>query len=428
VNTSPLSMADLRQAVTDMPADVLTPTRQLALEHIEKHGLPTTGHEDWKYTDLSPVIDISNRWLAGRPDQYAAKSLHAEAAAICRSIDAHWLIIANGIVDHDSVQAAETAGINVTLLSQQDVNINVEAPLANLNTALLRDGLCVSVDRNTALKKPIGLMLIDDSESGRAVTQSRIEIDLSANSESQFIEMHASTGRSEHYANSVIELKLGSGARCEVVRVQDRSLLHSQTARFSAALKQDSHLHYSGFDLGGKLTRNDLGVEILGPGASAQFDGLYLAGEGQHIDNHTRVDHRVGPANSKQEYRGILSGSCQCVWNGKAIVHAGADGTDAQQQNHNLLLTERSEIDAKPELEIYADDVKCSHGTTVGQLDESAIYYLRSRGIDEQQATQILTRAFAGSVVNKLSIAALHETIAEMVESRLKAIVDKGQS
>jgi Fe-S cluster assembly protein SufD len=187
-------------------------------------------------------------------------------------------------------------------------------------------------------------------------------------------------------------------------------------------------IDYCGFDLGGKLVRNDLHVEIEGKGAMAQFDGLYMADHGQHIDNHTRVDHKVGPANSIQEYRGILAGACQCVWNGKAIVHAGADGTDAQQQNHNLLLSEKSEIDAKPELEIYADDVKCSHGTTVGQLDEQSIYYLRTRGLNEPFARQILTRAFAGRIANKSPIPALHRLIAEMIDLRLNEIVARGDT
>jgi Fe-S cluster assembly protein SufD len=146
---------------------------------------------------------------------------------------------------------------------------------------------------------------------------------------------------------------------------------------------------------------------------------LYLAEDGQHIDNHTRVDHKVGPARSEQEYRGILHGKSRAVWNGKAIVHAGADGTDADQANHNLLLSERCEIDTKPELEIYADDVKCSHGTTVGQLDETALFYLRTRGIDERGARELLTRAFAESILAKAPIDQLHRRISNRIASKL---------
>lgn len=179
------------------------------------------------------------------------------------------------------------------------------------------------------------------------------------------------------------------------------------------------------FDLGGGLIRNDVDVELTEPGANATFNGLYLAGDGQHIDNHSRVDHLVGPASSSQEYRGILNGRCRCVWNGKAIVHKGADGTDANQANHNLLLSPTAEIDAKPELEIYADDVKCSHGTTVGQLDESALFYLRSRGLDKRQATQLLVHAFAVDLISRTPVVAARETITSLVEAKLSELIQE---
>ena len=172
-------------------------------------------------------------------------------------------------------------------------------------------------------------------------------------------------------------------------------------------------------DIGGKLIRNDPEIEIGSADTDVEIAGLYVAGQDQHIDNHVRVDHRKGPARSVQEYRGILAGRCRCVWNGKAIVHEGADGTDAEQSNHNLLLSDHAEIDAKPELEIYADEVKCSHGTTVGQLDDDALFYLRSRGLDEQEAARALTRAFGAGIVGRLTIPELAGSLAAKVEARL---------
>jgi Fe-S cluster assembly protein SufD len=141
------------------------------------------------------------------------------------------------------------------------------------------------------------------------------------------------------------------------------------------------------------------------------------------VDNHTRVDHRVGPAISRQEYRGILAGKARGVWNGKAIVHEGADGTDAEQSNHNLLLSQRAEINAKPELEIYADDVKCSHGTTVGQLDETALFYLRTRGLDRDEARQALTRAFAHAIVGRLPVEQLEPFLLGAIDARLRELL-----
>ena len=419
-----ISLSALRETVSRMPADSLSAARAAALEHIDTHGLPTSQVEDWKYTDLGPVVEISNRWLES--DLVASSTTTSAAAqSVCQSIDAHWIVISNGIVDVDSVENARSAGVRIELLSQRATSTDLTIPLLNLNTALLRDGVHVRVDANTELKKPIGFLMFDDTEANSRVTQTRVEIELGANSNASFVEYFASSGVDEHYANSFVKLDVGDGATANIVRVQQRDLAHSQTGRLLVKLNKDSQFHYSGFDLGGKLVRNDLHVEIAGRGATAIFNGLYLAGNKQHIDNHTRVDHYVGPAQSIQEYRGILTDECQCVWNGKAIVHAGADGTDAQQQNHNLLLSEKSEIDAKPELEIYADDVKCSHGTTVGQLDEKAIFYLRSRGLSEWQAKQVLTRAFAGTIVNKIPDPSLRQVIAELVEDRLSTVVDQ---
>lgn len=418
-----ISIDALRNAVARLPHDSLTTVRLEALEHFNKHGLPTTRHEDWKYTNLKSIVDISNSWLASGADVCASAAQSETSHAICESIDAHWLVIANGIVDQTSLAAALNEGINVTLLSQGTVSFNHDAPMSDLGTALLRDGLRIHIGANQSLEKPVGLLIIDNAGSETCVTQSRVEIDLAEDSDTKFIEYHASSGHAAHYSNSIIDLKLGDRAKVKMVRVQQRSLNHTQTTRLAAALSHDSQFEYCGFDLGGRLVRNDLHIDIVGRGASATFNGLYLGEESQHIDNHTRVDHKVGPAVSVQEYRGILTGNCQCIWNGKAIVHAGADGTDAQQANHNLLLSEQCEIDAKPELEIYADDVKCAHGTTVGQLDEKALFYLRSRGLSLQTAKQVLMRAFAGSIVNKAPIQEIRQNIAEMVESRLSEIM-----
>jgi Fe-S cluster assembly protein SufD len=240
----------------------------------------------------------------------------------------------------------------------------------------------------------------------------------------EFIEYQASNGDEDHYANSVLSMAIGQGANVKHVRIQNRSIRHVQTGRTSIALGRDAVLRMSSYDLGGRLIRNDIDIDLSETGADVAFDGLYLAGDGQHIDNHTRVDHRVGPATSSQEYRGILNGNCRCVWNGKAIVHKDADGTDASQENHNLLLSDDAEIDAKPELEIYAEDVKCSHGTTVGQLDETALFYLRSRGLDKQHATQVLTHAFAADLVLRSPVLAVREAVTGIVESRLAELIE----
>ena len=193
--------------------------------------------------------------------------------------------------------------------------------------------------------------------------------------------------------------------------------------RLQVHLGKDAGIHHNSFDFGGALSRNDVVTNIAGTGADVALNGLYLSSGEQHIDNHTCIIHGVGPSTSNEEYRGILSGRSQCVFNGKVIVAEGADGTDSSQSNHNLLLSDRAEIDTKPELEIYADDVKCAHGATVGQLDKASLFYLRSRGLDEDQARQILTRAFAAGTLSSLSIPACHDLVAENLDNTLASLV-----
>jgi len=377
---------------------------------------PTTRDEDWKYTDLTRARDISKRWLdagAAAPSPMFVDDIDR----ITGSIDATWFVIANG-----GLQAVgDTPGVTVTKLDQAP---NADSALAELNAALLIDGLGIRIDGE--LEKPIGLLVIDGADD-TSVSQAYIQVEFAPHSSGDVIEYHVSYGEADQYANTVVAVDIGDNASAHHVRIQDRARNHVQTGRTTINMGRDARFAYAGFDLGGGLIRNDMIVNIANPGADVSFDGLYLATDGQHIDNHTRVDHRVGPATSRQEYRGILKGKCRCVWNGKAIVHEGADGTDADQANHNLLLSEKAEIDAKPELEIYTDDVKCSHGTTVGQLDEDSLFYLRTRGLDKQHATQVLTRAFAAGLVGRAPVDAAKETITALMEDRLATLIQSDE-
>jgi len=416
-----LSIEDLRTAVMRLPDDGLSATRKAALANISKHGLPSVKDENWKYTDLGPAIEISNRWLSDGAGETSAVVGRDSIQAICSSIDANWLVIANGLIDLTCFDAS--TDIEIERFSDSTAPNLRDRPLANLNAALLHDGLRVQI--HGATEKPLGILVIDEANASAGLSQANVEIEVAAGCDVEIVEYQHSSGSEDHYSNSVIALQIDQAAHVSYVRIQDRRPGHVQTSRLSSSLGEDARLNMSGYDIGGGLIRNDIDIDLGNPGAEAVFNGLYLVGEGQHIDNHTRVDHRVGPARSSQEYRGILSGRCRGVWNGKAIVHKGADGTDANQENHNLLLSENAEIDAKPELEIYADDVKCSHGTTVGQLDEAALFYLRSRGLDKRQAVQILTLAFAADLVGRAPVAAAKATITSLVDKRLAGLIQE---
>lgn len=419
MKTGTLSIPALRDAVEKLPDDRLAAMRLHALEKLADRGLPTPRDEDWKYTNLASVIDLSNQWLADRGQVPAAEEISSIIDLVREQIDAHWLVISNGRVDEASLVGLEETGAEARLLSLSDIDLDSELPLTQFNTALLRDGLALRIASGVALQRPVGLLVVDEPASSASVSQARVEIDVEENGRADIIEYHVSLGAVGHYCNSVVDLEIRDGAAVNYVRVQNRDRHHAQTGRLNARLGRDSRLNHCGFDLGGAFIRNDLHVSIDGQGAAASFDGLYLGGKDQHVDNHTRVDHRVGPAQSRQEYRGIATGNARCVWNGKAIVHAGADGTDASQANHNLLLSDDAEIDAKPELEIYADDVKCSHGTTIGQLDETSLYYLRTRGLDKIYAKKVLTRAFAHTIVSRAAVAEIEQNLAGLIETRL---------
>jgi Fe-S cluster assembly protein SufD len=423
----PLPDKALATAVRELPDNALAANREAALARFLERGFPTTRLEDWKYTDLSAVADISQRWLENGAPTPSAAAIDDRIAAVRGAIDVDWIIICNGAITH-SEEGAGSAGLSIATFSELAHVPGFDHPLADLNAALLPDGLHIRVAANTTHERPLGLLVVDGADAQPGVAQARIRIELEEGAQAQFVEYHTSIGDSDHYANSVVELSLATGAAADYVRIQSRDRNHTQTHRTAIRLEASSTIRYSGFDLGGRLIRNDLDIDIAGKEATALVGGLYIADDGQHIDNHIRIDHRVGPARSIQEYRGILGGRCRCVWNGKALVQAGADGTDAEQSNHNLLLSDRAEIDAKPELEIYADEVKCSHGTTVGQLDDAALFYLRSRGLDQQAARRMLTRAFGASIVTHSPVAIAADHLSEMVEQRISRLADGEQA
>lgn len=412
----------LDQAVHAMPDDALAPARRAALARFSERGFPTTREEDWKYTDLSGVVEISRRWLSAphaeaKPDAASIRDIQAR-------IDADWVVITNGRIAEEFSGALRADGLTIGRLDAAAGESQTSDPLADLNLALLEDGISIRITSDRFEHRPLAFLIVDAADAAPVSSQVRIDIAVTAGAAARFVEYHLSSGDNEHYSNALLNLALGDGARADYLRLQDRARNHSQTARLDARLGRDSSLHHFALDVGGRLARNDLRIELAGKGAMATFNGLYVVRDGQHVDNHTRVDHRIGPATSRQEYRGILSGRSRAVWNGKAIVYKGADGTDAEQANHNLLLSEKAEVDAKPELEIYADEVKCAHGTTIGQLDERALYYLRTRGLLREHAERVLTRAFAASVVKTSPIPEAHELMRRRVEERLSNIVD----
>lgn len=415
----------LQAAVAALPADELSPTRRVAAERFAEMGFPTIGEEDWKYTNLSAAAGISNAWLddfvangPGKPDASDEEAV----ATIQEQIDAHWIVVRNGIISTEMPDAAGERGLGLLKLSAADSeSLSSDVAMSVFNAALLRDGMKISVAAASSIRKPIGILYLDSPST--AVSQTRLIVESAANSHLRLIECCVSAQAGSQFTNSVVDARLAPGAQLDYVRIQNRDREHTGVCRITAELEQDATFNINSFDLGGALTRNDVIANIVGRGASVNLNGLYLASGEQHIDNHTSILHKVGPATSTEEYRGILSGRSQCVFNGKVVVSPGADGTDSRQSNHNLLLSDFAEIDTKPELEIYADDVKCAHGATVGQLDKTALFYLRSRGLDMDQARQVLTRAFAAGTLSTISVDGCRDYLATLLDQRLESLV-----
>ena len=421
MKVTPLDPALLRSVVESLPDDRLADVRHRAADRFASMGFPTIGHEDWKYTNLADVVELTRNWLGGASSEVPTARTVANGieAAVFGAIDASWIVIRDGFVDWDfsALNGVSIEGLSAGAFGDLDRS----DALSVFNAALLRDGLRITVDESAAPERPLGILYVDDPTI--ALTQTRVLVEVAANARLQLIEYSVTSTGGRQFTNAVTELDLAPGARVDHVRIQARGRDQAGVNRIRASLAADATYRHNSFDLGGSLTRNDVIADIDGPGAHVSLNGLYLASGDQHIDNHTRISHSVGPATSTEEFRGILGGRAQCVFNGKVIVSEGADGTDSSQSNHNLLLSDRAEIDTKPELEIYADDVKCAHGATVGQLDNSALFYLRSRGLDSDQARQVLTRAFAAGTLAELAIEACHDRIAMLLDRRLEALV-----
>ena len=419
-------------AVKAMPADQLSSVRSKAASQFLSQGFPTARNEDWKYTNLSAAADISNAWLRRLrtdDDENASTRLPVSDAqsALSGQIDAHWLVIRNGCVDFESLQyVAANLGpdIEIASLSKRpgQNGIIVDDPMSAFNAALLQDGLHISVAPNGKTTRPLGILQIDDPS--RQASQIRTVIELAPSSSLDVIECALSANSGVQFSNSVTQADLASSSRLNYVRLQVRDRDHVGVNRMISKLERNATFRHNEFDFGGALTRNDIVVNIDGENADVRLHGLYLASGTQHIDNHTRVEHRVGPATSLEEYRGVLNDRSRCVFNGQAVVFEGADGTDANQANHNLLLSDHAEIDTKPELEIYADDVKCGHGATVGQLDDAALFYLRSRGLDREVARHLLTQAFAIGILGDLAVEECREYLVRAIDERLTELVD----
>jgi len=417
--------------LVDTRPDWLAPVQRRALAMFARNGFPTTRHEDWKYTNVTELARAGGEMLARSAQEPDFECIERLLARAPRSADAYSIIFANGrFAPRYSQMPGATSGIRIHTLATADQEARdrftawidgawpTDAPsFAALNAAFVHDGLFVEIAADVSVNKPIHVIFATDGQS--AATQTRLLIDVGENSDADVIEQHVSGGPG--WTNALTELRCARASHVTYVKLQDEDDTTDHIAAQQVVLDRESLFRAAHVDIGARLARNDLHVRMTGEGGHAELFGLFLVDGQRHVDNHTLIEHVARHTTSREHYRGIVGEHGRGVFNGKIIVHEGADGTDAQLNNRNLLLSKTAEIDTKPELEIYTDDVKCAHGATTGQLDPQALFYLRARGIPLDVARHVLILAFAREVVAQFDPAdtALLDYINQALERRL---------
>ncbi|HEY0546235.1 MAG TPA: Fe-S cluster assembly protein SufD [Pyrinomonadaceae bacterium] len=423
------------QAGTD--ASWLKRLRESAFDNFEQRGFPTTDEEEWKYTNLAPLVKAQFETMFERQ---AVQDVSAQARLeefTYEESRRSQLVFVNGVYRAElSALDALPEGFVVTDLAEAlknerysevvrehlarsaDYNSN---GLVALNTAFLSSGAFVLVPQGAQVETPVHLLFLSDSNAEQAVTFPRVLVVGEPSSAATLIESYASAADVAHWTNAVVEVVLGEGARLEHYKVQRESAQGYHIATTTAELGRNSVFETTTITLGAQLSRHNIAVRLADEGALCRVDGLYIVGAGQHTDTHSLIDHTQPHCTSRQLYKGILDGKSRAVFNGKVFVHEGAQGTDAQQTNRNLLLSKEARVDTKPQLEIFADDVKCAHGATVGQLEEEELFYLISRGLHRELAQNLLTYGFAEEVIDKIKIESIKAQLDEAVLNRLHA-------
>ena len=385
-------------------------------------GFPTTRDEEWRFTSVAPIAGGDFK-PAG---EGAARVTDAELAHYLYSDAAHRIVIVNGTFSADLSRAPHLPGgvragsLAAAVTEQPDVVQRYLGQLAEfggraftaLNTALAADGAYIYIPDGVVLDAPLHVLFITTSSAGAAtMSHTRALVVAGERSQSQIVETYVGPAGSVYFTNAVTEIVAGENAVIDHYKVQQESLEAFHVASLHISAGRSSNVSSQSMSLGGRLVRNDVVAVMDGEGAECTLNGLYLADRDRLVDNHTVIDHAKAHCPSHELYKGILGGKAKAIFNGKIIVRQDAQKTDAKQTNRALLLSDEATINTKPQLEIFADDVKCTHGATIGQLDEDAIFYLRARGLSYFEARDMLIHAFAGEILGRVKIAPLRESL-----------------
>ena len=419
----------LDETASDSPA-WLSRQRREAMLRFADTGFPTIADEEWRYTNVArlaaTVFETAPETSPDGPCRTEFRAPGGSGGVHCVFLNGRYCAELSRLEEVESrVQVGSLASVLRDSPEEVEAHLGcyVEAerhPFATLNTAFMEDGAVVRVPDGTRVPDPIHLVFLSTGNGGPAfVTHPRNLILVGAGSECAVVEHYVGVGERSYFSNPVTEVAVGENANLDHYRLQEESPAAHHVSTLEIRQESNSVARTMSADLGGRLTRNDLNVVLGGEGADASLDGIFVVSGEQLVDNHTRIEHAAPHCGSREIYKGILDGRSRGVFRGRIVVHPGAQKTDSVQTNNNLLLSDRALVNTKPQLEIYADEVKCTHGATIGQLDHEALFYMRSRGIDEDMARSILTYGFAEDVIRRVRLTGLQDRLNSLLFDRL---------
>jgi Fe-S cluster assembly protein SufD len=408
--------------------------REGAIARFAELGFPTTKQEEWRFTSVAPIAD--RRFVLAHAPRSPLPTL-SDIERSCVGVGPRVVFVNGRHVPELSSGAALPAGVLATSLAaalKSDVSGELarahlarhapwhDSPFAALNTAFLADGAFVLVPAGVTLEQPLELLFLSSAgpaADGPTVSHPRSLIVIERGARAAVVETYAGLGDGVYWSNAVTEIVVGEAARAELYRVQREGPQGLQIATTHSRQERDSFLGLHVATLGAALARHDITAVLAGAGAELILNGLYLLRDAQHADHHTVIDHAQPHCASHEYFNGVLAGRAHGVFNGRIIVRPGAQRTDSKQTNNNLLLSTEARADSQPQLEIYADDVKCTHGSTVGPIDQTQLYYLRSRGLSPDAARSILTYGFGAEILDRMRHPAVRERLEQWIRERL---------
>ena len=374
-------------------------------------GFPTIKEEEWKYTSLKKII--TDDFLVEENGTKISES----------DIEKYTLGFKNKIIflGGDLISKPNIKGVSISDFSNFETK-NSDA-ISALNSALAKKGFTIKVESNTIVEKPIEILFFSNTKNDN-FTQHRNNIVVGDNAQIKFVERIQNLSAAKCFVNHFTQISIGENASVEYNKIQDNSANSILIDNIRIYQLQNANAIVNTLIFGGAFTRNNLSFEQNGSNCDSNMNGISILDNNQFADNHTFVDHKQPHCRSNEIYKGIYLGNSKGVFNGKIMVRPDAQKIDAFQSNNNLLLSDNSTIDSKPQLEIYADDVKCSHGCTIGQLDDDTLFYMRSRGIREKEAKAVLTYAFASEAVNNISIPEVKKMAQKLIAKKLNVNLD----